>query len=134
MRTETPERTRVVVDASAVVELLHDPSSVREALEGRRLTAPALVFPEVASVLRRFEFGGAMTADEASELFQAMLALPFDIVDWRPCAERVWRLRHTATPYDATYVALAEMLGVPLVTADRRLAHAPGIRCEVVVL
>lgn len=35
------------------------------------------------------------------------------------------------TSYDASYVALAEMLEVPLVTLDRRLAGAPGLQCEV---
>jgi predicted nucleic acid-binding protein len=38
------------------------------------------------------------------------------------------------TPYDASYVALAELLDVVLVTTDARLARAPGIRCEVEVL
>ena len=36
--------------------------------------------------------------------------------------------------YDAAYVALAELLDVVLVTADARLANAPGLRCEVDVL
>ena len=38
------------------------------------------------------------------------------------------------TIYDAVYVALAELLGVPLLTADRKLANAPGIRCQITVL
>lgn len=29
------------------------------------------------------------------------------------------------------YIALAEALGVPLLTLDSRLARAPGIRCQV---
>jgi predicted nucleic acid-binding protein len=33
--------------------------------------------------------------------------------------------------YDAAYVALAEALRAPLLTADRRLAKAPGIRASV---
>ena len=33
--------------------------------------------------------------------------------------------------YDASYVALAELLDAPLVTADARLAGAPGVRCDV---
>lgn len=36
--------------------------------------------------------------------------------------------------YGAAYVALAELLSVPLVTADRRLASAPGLRCDIEVL
>jgi predicted nucleic acid-binding protein len=31
-------------------------------------------------------------------------------------------------------VALAELMEVPLLTTDRRLASAPGARCEVEVL
>jgi len=41
--------------------------------------------------------------------------------------ERIWAWRANLTAYDATYVALAEVLGEPLVTADQRLAAAPGI-------
>lgn len=44
---------------------------------------------------------------------------------------RVWELRHNLTPYDASYVALAETLDVTLLTADGRLARAPSLRCEV---
>jgi predicted nucleic acid-binding protein len=38
------------------------------------------------------------------------------------------------TVYDAAYVALAELLGVTLLTGDRRLARAPGVRCRVEVV
>jgi predicted nucleic acid-binding protein len=44
---------------------------------------------------------------------------------------RIWELRDNLTPYDAAYVALAEALEVPLVTADQRLAQASGIDCEL---
>jgi predicted nucleic acid-binding protein len=50
--------------------------------------------------------------------------------DWlRP---RMWVLRHNLSAYDATYVALAEMLSASaLLTTDERLAQAPGIQCPV---
>jgi predicted nucleic acid-binding protein len=48
--------------------------------------------------------------------------------------ERIWRLRANLTAYDASYVALAELLGGDLLTVDKRLAAAPGILCHVEVL
>jgi predicted nucleic acid-binding protein len=44
---------------------------------------------------------------------------------------RAWDLRPNFSAYDALYVALAEQLEVPLLTADARLARAPGLRCSV---
>jgi hypothetical protein len=48
-----------------------------------------------------------------------------------PLADRVWALRHNLTAYDATFVALGEALGVPLVTCDARLAGAQGHQARV---
>jgi predicted nucleic acid-binding protein len=48
--------------------------------------------------------------------------------------DRVWELRDNLSAYDASYVALAELLGCSLLTADARLSRAPGIRCPVTVV
>ena len=45
-----------------------------------------------------------------------------------------WELRENLSAYDATYVALAEALESPLVTADGRLARAPGPQCTITVV
>jgi len=45
----------------------------------------------------------------------------------------MWELRENVKAYDATYVALAERLDLPLVTCDERLAKANGVRCDVMV-
>ena len=55
-----------------------------------------------------------------------MMRYPFE-----PFARRAWELRDSLTVYDAWYVALAEWLETELVTADKRLAGAPGPRCPV---
>ena len=46
----------------------------------------------------------------------------------------IWELCGHVSAYDATHVALAEGLGCSLVTADARLAAAPGLRCDVTVV
>jgi predicted nucleic acid-binding protein len=40
-------------------------------------------------------------------------------------------LRDNVTAYDACYAVLAEALDCPLLTADPRLANAPGATCAV---
>jgi predicted nucleic acid-binding protein len=46
----------------------------------------------------------------------------------------VWELRENLSAYDASYVALAELLDCDLLTADGRLSRAPAIRCAVTVV
>jgi predicted nucleic acid-binding protein len=48
--------------------------------------------------------------------------------------DRIWELRDDLSAYDATYVAVAETLEAPLVTADARLARASGSWCTVTVV
>jgi len=43
----------------------------------------------------------------------------------------MFQLRHNLTAYDAAYVALAEALGLPLVTTDVRLARSMGHAAEI---
>jgi predicted nucleic acid-binding protein len=52
----------------------------------------------------------------------------------RRLVERCWELRGNVTIYDASYVALAEALDVPLITADARLGRTPGPRCPIEVI
>ena len=47
---------------------------------------------------------------------------------------RIWSLRHNLSAYDASYVALAEALDCPLLTADARLAAAPRPSCPITVV
>lgn len=47
---------------------------------------------------------------------------------------RIWSLRANATAYDAAYLALAELLGAPLLTRDARLAAVPGVSVSIEVV
>ena len=73
------------------------------------------------------------TAD-ARQAVADLEALPIQRVSHTPLVARCWELRANLTAYDAVYVALAEALGVTLLTADTRLAAAPGIACPVEVV
>lgn len=125
----------IVVDASVLAPALGDDTDegdrFRACLRGESLAAPELVDPEVASVLRRRRAEGRLDDRRAAQALADLIALPLRRTPHRPLLVRCWELRDNLTIYDATYVALAELLDVPLVTADRRLSRAPGIRCSV---
>lgn len=96
--------------------------------------APELVDIEVVNALRRMVRVGELSGAVAKEAVETLGAVPLTRRMHRPLLLRIWELRDSLTAYDATYVALAEALGCPLVTVDARIAAAPGVRCEIVVL
>lgn len=125
----------IVVDSSVVVAALVDDDAVgtwaEDVLDGEA-GAPHLMPAEVAHVLRRMERTDEISADVAALAHGDLLAVRAELFPYAAFGERVWELRHTVTPYDAWYVALAEELAVPLATLDARLTRAPGPRCAFV--
>lgn len=126
---------RVVCDASALIAFLRESGRegdwVAEALDGAILSAPSLVLIETANVLRRRELARLDTPEEAVRAHASLLALPIRLWPYALLARRVWELRHNLTCYDASYVAVAETLDATLITLDRRLGAARGLRCTV---
>jgi predicted nucleic acid-binding protein len=126
---------RLVCDASAVVSALLDSGEagtwVAERLAGAELFAPALMPFECSNIIRRHELGGLVSADQAVQAHADLLDLPVDLWPYELLAERIWQLRANLTSYDAAYVALAETLGLVLVTLDQRIQRARGITCTV---
>ncbi|MCB0993264.1 MAG: type II toxin-antitoxin system VapC family toxin [Acidimicrobiales bacterium] len=85
-------------------------------------------------MLRKRWQAGDLTARRFKAAVDDLLSLPLDRFPTGPLMIRAYELRSNVTPYDAAYVALAESLGYPLLTADARLAQAPGIHCTVELL
>lgn len=128
----------IVVDASVLAVALGDDgpegSVARAALAEETLLAPELIDLEVLSVLRRQVKSASMTLERAQRALSHLAELPMRRAPHRPLLQRCWELRQTVTAYDAAYIALAEAFDVTLITADIRLARAPGVRCAVTVL
>jgi predicted nucleic acid-binding protein len=129
----------IVIDASALADALIDDgdagNAARVALaRDEHWAAPDHLIIEVVSVIRGRHIVGKLSGDRAFDALAALGQLLIDQVDIEPQLGRVWELRSNLSAYDAGYVAVAEALGCPLVTADARLANASGPRCEIVLL
>lgn len=128
----------IVVDASVLATALADDGAdgetARDHLVAHQLAAPELIDLEVASVLRQQLSRARLDARRARLALEDLFDLPMLRAPHRPLLGRCWELRDNLSVYDAAYVALAEALGAPLLTADARLAKAPGLRCAVEIV
>jgi predicted nucleic acid-binding protein len=98
------------------------------------LVAPDLVDIEVLSAWRRMVAAGALDERRADLAIADLRMLRLDRVPNAPLLERCWQLRSKLTMYDAAYIALAETTGLGVLTADSKLAAAPGLGCEIELL
>jgi predicted nucleic acid-binding protein len=128
----------IVVDASVVVSalLVDGPAGdvARQTLRSDAAHAPHLLDVEVTSAVRRWVLAGRLTVEEARSSIRDLADLAITRHGHEPLLDRVLELRDAVSAYDGTYVALAELLGAPMVTGDRRLSRAPGVRCPVSVI
>jgi predicted nucleic acid-binding protein len=118
----------IVIDASVLVDLLIGRPGA--ALIGDVLLrrtpwhAPHLIDVEVGQGLRRLAYRRMIPERRAAEAVGELGQLDLRRHAHTPFLERIWQLRHGLTAYDATYVALAEALAIPLITRDAKLAAA----------
>ena len=126
--TDAQHLRAVVVDASVI-------GSAHDALvQADSIHAPDLIDVEIASLLRKAVMRHDRSAPSAEAVLRAWLDNAVIRHAHRPLMRQVWALRHAITPYDATYVVLAQGLGVPLVTRDRRLARAAAPYCATITV
>ncbi|MGH3569625.1 MAG: type II toxin-antitoxin system VapC family toxin [Pseudonocardia sp.] len=125
-----------VVDASALVDLFtvsDTPAELRRAVLTGRCAAPELIDIDAATVLRKLIHRGRLSDAEGGDALRDVRDAPIVRISHRPLLDRVWELRQNITPYDASYVALAEILDVPLLTSDTRLGRAGGHKAQIEV-
>jgi predicted nucleic acid-binding protein len=121
----------LVVDASALVDALLVAGPARARLSAANLQAPELIDAELLSVLWRLVLTGKLLESQALQALSTASRLGLRRHATRILWPRAWELRTNLSAYEALYVALAEQLQAPLLTADARLARAPGLRCSV---
>ena len=124
-----------MVDASAAVYLA-SMSTTPDALGGFDCVAPPLMWSEAISTLVEATFRGAIPAAELDASAERLEALPIAlaVVDagHRRRSVEIARTLGWAKTYDAEYVSLAQALGCPLLTVDRRLMRGAARLIELI--
>jgi predicted nucleic acid-binding protein len=121
-----------------MVELLAAKTQTGESIARRLTTAQTLYAPyildgEVVSALLGLMRGRKITEREADSALSNYGAFPIERQDVLPLWPRIKSLHANLSAYDAQYVALAEVLRVPLVTADARIDRSGAARCGIEV-
>jgi predicted nucleic acid-binding protein len=132
-----------VLDASVAVKWLVEEEDSRQAelllSEADRLHAPELWALEIGNVLTKLRRRGLLSAPVARSGWERVLSAGVLLYSDGALAEAAFALAGPLdiSMYDASYLALAERMGIPLVTADERFYDrviAGAARAPVVLL
>ncbi len=127
----------IVLDASSAVAVLLNlgvsASAIRERMDrsDEGLHVPHLFEVEVMNVLRRYALSDALSGARVRLAVNRLFEMRVTRYPHTALLPRIWELKDNVTAYDAAYLALAETLEAPLITRDKRLSRAPGIRAVV---
>jgi predicted nucleic acid-binding protein len=120
--------TRLVADASAVVDLLSGAptaAAIRAELSTlAELDVPEHFHVEAISALRGLLQRGDLSPERADRALDLLLALRVVRHPVAPLARDLWALREALTAYDGAYLALAQALDARVLTTDPGLAAA----------
>jgi predicted nucleic acid-binding protein len=136
--TQFSGRIVIVTDASVLVAIFVDDGrlgkAARARLRNEDLAAPELADLEVTSALRGLLRAGKIDEHRRATALAELGRLPVRRAPHRKLLKRCWELRDALSVYDASYVALAEMLDATLVTTDVRLSRTPRVMCSIEVV
>lgn len=127
----------IVLDSSAAVDLLlgFEPraSWVAELVgNDPDVHAPHVIDVEVAAAIRRAVLADQLAARAGRDALDDLAVLVVARYSHVGLLDRMWELRSNVTAADAAFVALAEVLDVPLVTTDAGMAGAPHVRAAII--
>jgi len=127
-----------VIDCSAMIGLLAAKTQTADAIARRVTAAQTLYAPyvldgEVLSALLGLMRGLKISEREADAALSSYRAFPVQRQDVLPLWPRLKSLHANLSAYDAQYVALAEALHLPLITADARIQRSGVARCKLEV-
>jgi predicted nucleic acid-binding protein len=123
-----------VVDASVGIKVFveedmsdkaTDLLATTDGASARQVHVPDLFYTECANVLWKYILRFGYTLEEAQSSLRSLRALPLlgtPSLSLLPKALDL-AVAHGISVYDATYAALARQTGLPLITADGRLAR-----------
>ncbi|GEC06505.1 ribonuclease VapC [Streptomyces spinoverrucosus] len=128
----------IVLDCSALVPALTSRTAGARLLRGRisqasTVFSPTLLDYEIQSALLGMERGGKLTENQVAKAIDDYRQLPLTRHETLPFFDRIRALRQNLSVYDAQYVALAEVLAVPLVTCDARIDRSGTAKCPIEV-
>ena len=119
---------RLVVDASVAVPACIAPDGFA-ALRDHELAAPSLLWSETLAALHQLVWRRELTREDADAAREALAGAPIELRESATLLDDAWHIAGElgwAKTYDAEYVALARVLGCPVLTLDGRLRRSAG--------
>ena len=118
----------IVVDASVLLHIFLDTVEndlVQRIFEGSDgVIAPHIIDLEVINGIRKNLRLGIISVERANFAIEDLRKIPIERKPTHLLNNRIWQLRDNFTPYDASYVSLAEVNSAALLTRDLKLASA----------
>ena len=123
-----------ICDASVVVELFIDSKykdQVKESLYSfESVAVPSLLDLEVINALRSSK--NFRDRQKGQTAIKKLSGLAMERLDVSMLIRQIWAHRANMNPYDAAYVAAAEVMNRPLLTIDQKFARTPGVDIEII--
>ncbi len=87
------------------------------------LIAPDLIYPETGNILWKKHRSKELILSEVNEILEGILSIPIRIEPSKPLLQLAVELGldYKITVYDALYMAIAQIYGSKLITADKKL-------------